>query len=306
MKSKLLVIFLCLLMILGTILTSSIISGEGITGSIPFTGVVKGGEEDPNQLFDITFEIEDSLILDISDLVTRITFESFGTEPTPVNLTYIIADEEGNVLHSEKDSLTVETEMVLTKKFEDLDFEFGKYIIFVRTLYNEDVEDEFLERFEIRRKISKSSRQLFDITFDLNDKLLTEDEDLIARVGFENFGGEPTPVNLFFTVLDEDGEKIYEEEDSTIVETEKILTKNFKYIKFENGKYTLVLTTLYNVNVEDEFREKFTVKKQLYDLWVWISVVINLLLISAVIFLVRGTKRRRKKRLRTDKKKNGV
>jgi len=148
--------------------------------------------------------------------------------------------------------------------------------------------------------------QLFDITFELNDKLLTEDENLVAIVGFENFGGEPTPVNLFFTVLDEEGEEIYEEEDSTIVETEKILTKNFKYLKFENGKYTLVLTTLYNVNVEDEFREKFIVKRQLYSPWLWISVVVNLLLISVVTFLVRGTKRGREKQSRTDKKKNDV
>ena len=294
MKSKLFLVFLCLLWIFGMFFISILVKGAGITVNIPLTGVVQAGEESPDQLFDITFEVEEPLVLNISDLVVRITFESFGTEPTPVDLTYVIADEEGNLLYSDKDSLVVETEVVFTKRFEDLDFEFGKYMIFVRTLYNEDVEDEFLKDFEIRRKISKSLWQLFDITFELNDKLLTEDEDLIARVGFESFGSEPTPVNLFFSILDENGEEIYKEEDSTIVETEKILTKNFKYLKFENGKYTLVLTTIYNVDVEDEFRERFTVKKQLYSLWVWISVVVNLLLISLVVFLVKRTKRGRK------------
>jgi hypothetical protein len=288
MKSILLT-FLCLLIVFGAI--SNVISDSEITGNIPLTGVLKEGEKSPNQLFDITFEVEDALILNISDLLIRITFESFGTEPTPVNLTYIITNEEGDILYTEKDSLTVETENVFTKKFEGIDLEFGKYIVFVRTLYNLDVEDEFLKKFEIRRTISKSLRQLFDITFDLNDKLLTENEDLIARVGFENFGAEPTPVNLFFTILNEDGDSIYEEEDSTIVETEKVFTKNFKYLKFEDGEYTLVLTTIYNVNVEDEFREKFIVKTQLYAFWVWVSVALNLLLISAVIFLLKRRKK---------------
>src|SRR3989339_543129 len=131
------------LMILGLIVVNSsvLIAVSEVSGN-SITGVLKE-EERPNQLFDITFEIDDSLILNINELVTRVTFESFGTVPTPVNLTYIIVDEMGKTLHVEKDYLTVETEKIFTKKFEGLDLDYGKYAIYLKTLYNVDVEDDF-------------------------------------------------------------------------------------------------------------------------------------------------------------------
>ena len=174
------------------------------------------------------------------------------------------------------------------KKFEGIDLDFGEYTIYLRTLYNEDVEDIFLKEFEIRSKISKSEGQLFDIKFELDRKLVEKVEDLTARVSFESFGSEPTPVNMLFTFLDDEDNVIYTEENSAIVETEKILTKRFSYLGFEKGDYTLVLTTLYNVDVEDEFREKFTIRgKRNYEWLNWLSFALNFLFLFVIVFLFR-------------------
>ena len=263
---------------------------QGILGvEAAITGVVKE-EEKPEQLFDITFDIDEAIILSTNDLNARVIFESFGTIPTNVEMTFIITDENQNQVYLEKESIVVETEKVFTKKFENTDLDFGKYTLYLKTLYSEDVEDVFLKEFEIRSKIGKSKFQLFDIKFELDRKTVDEARDLTARVMFESFGSEPTPVRMLFTFLDENGEEVYSEEDNAIVETEKILTKEFSYLNLEKGDYTLVLTTLYNVNVEDEFREKFTIRGERSYQWLnWISFALNFLFVFIVIFLLRRT-----------------
>lgn len=255
-----------------------IMAASDITGN-PITGVLKEQEKSPEQLFDITFGIDDARILDIDELVVRLTFESFGTVPTPVNINFIILDEVGNRVYFEQASLIVETEKVLEKRFEDVDLDYGIYRIFVKTLYNEDVEDEFWKEFEIKKSMAKSLFQLFDISFDIDNSLVGGVEDLVARVSFENFGSEVTPVNLRFVFLDEDGSELYSEETYEIVETEKILVKKFGDLGFGNGEYSLVLTTLYNVDVEDTFVRKFEIRERNFYLWgFWISIVGNVAL----------------------------
>jgi len=251
------------------------------------TGVVKE-EEKPKQLFDISFEIQDSLILNVSDLTTMVTFENFGTIPTEVEMTFVIQDESKDQVYLEKHSIEVETVSLFIKKFEGIDLDFGKYTIYLRTIYNGDVEDIFSKEFEIRSKISKSGKQLFDIKFELDRRTIEKAEDLTARVMFESFGSEPTPVNILFTFLDENGEEVYSEKNNAIVETEKILTKKFSYLNLDKGDYTLVLTTLYNVNVEDEFREKFSIVGEKNYEWLnWLSFALNFLFLFIVVFLLR-------------------
>ena len=107
---------------------------------------------------------------------------------------------------------------------------------------------------------------------------------------------------MLFTFLDDEGNEIYSVENSAIVETEKILTKKFTYLGFEKGDYTLVLTTLYNVDVEDEFRENFTITgKRNYEWLNWLSFALNFLFLFIIVFLFRrssfvkkGKKRKKK------------
>lgn len=273
-----------------------------IVTAVDITGVLKEEEKLPEQLFDISFDIDDSRILDISDLVARLTFESFGTVPTFVNITYIILDERGEMVYLEQDSVVVETEEVLSKEFDGFDLDYGVYRIFVRTLYNEGVEDEFWKEFEIKKSLVKSLLQLFDIRFDLDDNLVDGTEDLVARVSFESFGAEPTPVNLNFIFLDENGNELYSAEVYEIVETEKIVVKKFGDLGFPNGEYSLVLKTLYNVDVEDEFVRKFEIRERDFYLWgFWISIFGNVVL-GVFIFRMSKEKFSSKKTSKSRKK----
>ena len=272
-RLKVEIIFFIFIFISVFVLSTQFISAQGITG------VVRQEQRSPKQLFDITFELDSSIALSAEVLVARVTFVSFGTEPTPINLTFIILDELGNRVYLEEDSLIVETENIFTKKFENLDLEIGKYILLLNTIYNEDVEDGFWKEFEIKSRVGKSINQLFDIKFELSDSSIRTTE---------NFGTEPTPVDMEFIVLNEFGEEVYREKDYLIVETEKVFNKEFEGSRFEAGEYTFVLKTVYNVDVEDEFRRKFEVKEFVkYRLGLWISVIINVLFFSLVLFLLR-------------------
>ena len=44
------------------------------------------------------------------------------------------------------------------------------------------------------------------------------------------------------------------------VETEQLVTKEFKNLNLGSGKYTLILATTYGKNVQDEFKQAFEVK----------------------------------------------
>ena len=105
------------------------------------------------QLFDIKLEIDERKVEKIQDLVARVTFESFGTEPTPVDMAFTIVDENGlpaYVFEGKEADITVETEGVYTKTFEDApNFALGNYTLVLKTLYNTDVEDEFTQTFAI-------------------------------------------------------------------------------------------------------------------------------------------------------------
>lgn len=101
---------------------------------------------------DISLSLEDSFIQSPDDLSAVVTFESFGTVPTGVDLTFIILDEPGNEYAVDKDFIVVTTEEVFRKKFEALFLPEGKYTLVLKTLYNVNVSDEFKVEFEIGKE----------------------------------------------------------------------------------------------------------------------------------------------------------
>ena len=137
---------------------------------------------------------------------------------------------------------------------------------------------------------SEIPTQLFDITFSLDDSIISNSDELSAVVTFESFGTIPTTVDLTFIILDQAENEVYRGEDSITVITEEVLRKSFKDLNLPQGKYTLVLNTLYNVDVFDEFRQEFTIgaeKKQI-SLWIWIvgGIVIGILIVGLIWWLV--------------------
>ena len=123
---------------------------------------------------------------------------------------------------------------------------------------------------------------------------------------FESFGDVPTPVNLTFIILDVSGNEIHRVEDNITVTTEELLRKSFKGLGLPEGKYTLVLNTLYNVDVADEFKQDFEIGKEKRGItgavigwiggsgkWYIIGIVVGVLIIILIWLLVRRTKRRK-------------
>lgn len=103
---------------------------------------------------------------------------------------------------------------------------------------------------------------LFDIKLEMDTTKMNQGEELTARVNFTSFGTASTPVAMTFTIVDAWGNKVRQEADAIIVETEKIFTKRFKNFKPKPGNYSLVLKTVYGNNVEDEFNQEFTVERK--------------------------------------------
>jgi hypothetical protein len=107
---------------------------------------------------------------------------------------------------------------------------------------------------------SCSVSQLFDIKFELESAEIEYSNELISIIIFYNFGNTSTTVNLTYSILDNNGKEVYNEKGSVTVTTNQIIRKNFENLNLPRGKYTIVLTTLYNDNVRDEFKQDFEIK----------------------------------------------
>ncbi len=116
---------------------------------------IKEKEEEtiPEKLFDITFEIKETILENAQDLESITTFESFGKVPTVVNLIFSIYDENQNKVYEKETELVVETEDFLNWYYYEIDdLEPGKYTAFLHTTYGDNVSDEFIQKFEIIKK----------------------------------------------------------------------------------------------------------------------------------------------------------
>ena len=108
--------------------------------------------------------------------------------------------------------------------------------------------------------VSEIQNMLFDIALTIESAVLNKSSDLIARTQFTSFGTVPTLVNMVYRIEDAGGKEVFSENDEVTVETEQLVTKEFKSLALRSGKYTLILSTTYGDNVTDEFRQAFEVK----------------------------------------------
>ena len=152
--SGLIVFTLCALVAIGTIIPNQIANAPSNQVTYNSSDETTPGLSNQSRLamlFDIRLTIDNSLLNKPSDLISRTRFESFGTVPTPVDLTYKIIDSIGTVAYLENDNVTVETEQLITKEFTNLDIKSGKYILVLTTLYGDNVKDEFKVNFEVKK-----------------------------------------------------------------------------------------------------------------------------------------------------------
>ncbi len=144
----------------------------------PYTG---GGLESrtiiasevPAQLFDIRLLTNKNEVNRIQDLTAHVTFESFGSESTPVEMTFSIIDSNGTEIWKATNETVIQTEAVYNRSFSDVPgISDGKYVLRLETLYNESVKDEFESPFSIvnRQKVSNIEEI---VTGDLSKWILT-------------------------------------------------------------------------------------------------------------------------------------
>lgn len=151
--SGLIVFSLCALVAIGTMIPNQTANAPSNQVAYNTSDKAVPGLSNQNRLamlFDIRLTIDNSLLDKPSDLVSRTRFESFGSVPTPVNLTYKIIDSLGAISFSENDNVTVETEQLVTKEFTNLNIESGKYTLVLATAYGDNVQDEFKVNFEVK------------------------------------------------------------------------------------------------------------------------------------------------------------
>lgn len=111
----------------------------------------------PAQLFDISLALDEKQFSSVKDLVARVSFTSFGTEATPVNMTFVVYNSKNVEVYRTTDTTTVETSTVYTKKFNNLHLSDGKYKIALKTLYNTNVSDTFTQNFTIKSSSAASA-----------------------------------------------------------------------------------------------------------------------------------------------------
>jgi hypothetical protein len=132
--------------------------GETVSEVTP--EITNPSDSNPEQLFDINLELDQPKVKSISELSANVTMLSFGKVPTPVDLTFDILDSSGQVVHTEKGSVTVETEKVYNKRFTGFDLAPGNYTLRLTTLYNTSVSDEFVQPFEIVKPEAPTNQYL--------------------------------------------------------------------------------------------------------------------------------------------------
>ena len=154
-----------------------------------------------------------------------------------------------------------------------------------------------------------------EISLSLENELIQDPDELTAVVTFGDFGNVPTDVSLTFIILDESGIEYAVDKDFIFVTTEEVFRKKFEALFLPEGKYTLVLQTLYNVYVSDEFRQEFEIgKKRTSGItgmatrfflggngkWSFGGVVVVILVAVLVLVLINEYKRKNEKKSKNE------
>ncbi|MDD3002864.1 MAG: fibronectin type III domain-containing protein, partial [Candidatus Shapirobacteria bacterium] len=151
--------------------------------------------------------------------------------------------------------------------------------------------------------VSQIPSELFDIALIVDKPQITNVSELTARVTFVSFGNKDTPVEMTFTIVDANGKEYYRSVDNTTIQTEGVFNKTFEGLLLDKGKYTLVLNTLYNTNIRDEFKQPFEISETVITspltnflsnkpLMIGIGSGIVLILISWIIGLMGKRKKK--------------
>ena len=107
------------------------------------------------QLFDISLKLDSLKFNDLQDLGANVVFESFGSEPTPVNLTFIVEDNSGKEFYRDEVSRVVQTKEVVRETFSGIQINPGKmYRLYLIVNYNGGVIEKYHKDFFYERRVN--------------------------------------------------------------------------------------------------------------------------------------------------------
>ncbi len=118
----------------------------------------------PEELFDITFDLEEASLSQSDKLIVWITLQNFGKKYVPARLVYSVTDEIGNEAYRKFEEVRVYTDESIIKKFDDMYLEEGNYILTMRVEYAGIVE-EFSDDFSVESGILNSIKRFFTNLF---------------------------------------------------------------------------------------------------------------------------------------------
>ena len=285
--------------------------GQGCSDVEEVVGAPTGGGGAIAIQFDIRIlEFESPITLGESFDFTYFV-KGVGTINNDVTIDFWIEKDE-EIITSGSDVIFMGTNEEKTESaslFLPSDIESGEYKFVIKVSYG-NIKAEAHRTIElIVREGEVEIVSLFDITFSLEDSSIQSPDELTAVVTFENFGTIPIGVNLTFIILDESGDEYAVDHDFIVVTTEEVLRKKFEALYLPDGKYTLVLQTLYNTDVFDEFRQDFEIGKEKRGItgmtidfvkgegkWYGIGIIIIILIIWLVWCLLGKRKKKHEKK----------
>jgi len=98
-------------------------------------------ESIPEELFDITFDLEENSLSSSDKLVVWITLQNFGKRYVPARLIYTVTDEQGKEVYRKFEEIRVYSDESLIKTFSDLDLSDGEYNLMLEVEYAGIIED---------------------------------------------------------------------------------------------------------------------------------------------------------------------
>jgi len=114
----------------------------------------------PDELFDITFDLEENSLGKSDKLVLWSTLQNFGKRYVPARLIYSVSDSSGEEVYREFEEIRVYTDQSIIKRFDNLVLEDGDYVLSMSVEYAGIVE-EFSHDFSVETGFFASIKRWF-------------------------------------------------------------------------------------------------------------------------------------------------
>ncbi len=117
-------------------------------------------ESIPEELFDITFDLEENSLGSSDKLVIWITLQNFGKRYVPARLIYTVTNDQGEEVYRNFEEVRVYSDESLIKTFSDLTLDEGEYNLMLEVEYAGIIED-FSNGFVVETGIWAGIKRFF-------------------------------------------------------------------------------------------------------------------------------------------------